>query len=132
MARGIKTDEDLELLRTRIFPENDPRIPKDTLYVFPKRKDVKKYNERQLNLVQGDLAVLEATNILSTRRHFDPYIDETDGRVRNTPLTNALYLKKGASYTYTKHRCFGRFEQWSKRDCCRFCETWRYGDSCYC
>ena len=34
IARGIKTPEDLELLRTRVVPENDPSIPDDTFYLF--------------------------------------------------------------------------------------------------
>ena len=34
LARGIKTEEDLELLRSRVFPIEDPQIPKDTLYIF--------------------------------------------------------------------------------------------------
>ena len=64
--------------------------------MFPKKKTVKEYNERQLSLVEEELVVLQAINVLSTRSHFDPYVDESDGKVRNTPLTNVLYLKKGA------------------------------------
>ena len=45
-ARGMLTDDDMELLKRRVFPENDPQIPKDTLYVFPLRKTVKEYNEK--------------------------------------------------------------------------------------
>ena len=96
IARGIKTEPDLELLRTRVVSKDDPRIPEDTLYVFPRRKEVKEMNEHKLNLLEEDLVVLKATNILCTKRHFEPYVDEVDGKVRNTPLTNVLYLKKRA------------------------------------
>ena len=96
MARGIKTEEDLSLLRSRVFPENDPSIPADTHYVFPTKKLVKKYNEQKLNQLDGELEILRATNILSTRRQFEPPVDESDGKVRNTPLTNVLFLKRGA------------------------------------
>ena len=96
VARGVVNDDDLELLKTRVFPENDPRIPKDTLYVFPLKKMVKEYNEKQLSLLEGDLEVVCATNILSTRKHFDPPVDEADGKVRGTPLISKLYLKRRA------------------------------------
>ena len=71
IAHGIKIDEDLELLKSRVVPENDPRIPGDTFYVFPKKVIVKKYNEQKLNLLEGLLEVLEATDILSSKRHFE-------------------------------------------------------------
>ena len=94
IARGLKNEDDLQLLRSRVFPENDERIPKDTLYVFPRKKMVREYNEKMLNNVEGQLEVLQATNIISTRKTFDPYVDEADGKVRGTALTIVLYLKK--------------------------------------
>jgi len=42
------------------------------------------------------LVVLSATNIISTKKYFDPSVDQKDGKVKNTPLQNILYLKKGA------------------------------------
>ena len=52
---------------------------------------VKQYNEKQLRLLEGDMEVLEATNILSTRKHFEPSVDIDAGQVRGTPLLNHLY-----------------------------------------
>ena len=95
-SRGIKTDDDINRLTTRVFPENDPNIPMDTLYIFPTKEMVKRYNEQQLSRLEGDLEVLEATNILTTKKYFDPPVDEKDGKVRGTPLANVLYLKKEA------------------------------------
>ena len=46
--------------------------------------------------LEGDLEILEATNILETRAHFAANVEEKDGKVRGTPLINHLYLKKGA------------------------------------
>ena len=96
VARGIKTDEDRRLLQTRVFPKDDPEIPKDTLYVFPRKKDVKEYNDKMINQLEGELEVLEATNIMATRKEFFPQVDSADGKVVGTPLVNVLYLKKGA------------------------------------
>ena len=39
---------------------------------------------------------MQATIILTTKRHFEPSVDEKDGKVRGTPFVNNLYLKKGA------------------------------------
>ena len=96
VGRGIKRSEDMDLLRTRVVPKNDPSIPKDTLYVFPRRTMVKEYNEKMISQLEGELEVLPSKNIMSTRKQFDPYIDEADGKVRGTPLQNILYLKKRA------------------------------------
>ena len=95
VGRGIKRPEDMDLLRTRVVPNNDPSIPKDTLYVFPRRTMVKEYKEKMLTSLDGELEVLPSKNIMSTRKQFDPYIDEADGKVRGTPLQNILYLKTG-------------------------------------
>ena len=94
IARGIKTPEDLELLRTRVVPENDPSIPDDTFYVFPNRETIREYNEKELNHLEEPLEVLQAKNILATKRHFEPKVDEKDGKVHGTPLISTLYLKR--------------------------------------
>ena len=96
IARGIKTEDDLELLRSRVFPENDARIPEDTFYIFLNRGTIPEYNEKNLDQVDGPLEVLQATDILATKRQFEPKVDEKDGKVIGTPLVNTLYLKKGA------------------------------------
>ena len=49
-----------------------------------------------ISQLDGELEVLPSKNIMTTRKQFDPYIDEADGKVRGTPLQNILYLKKGA------------------------------------
>ncbi|HIL27520.1 MAG TPA: hypothetical protein EYG21_09105 [Nitrospinaceae bacterium] len=96
ISLGIVNREDLELLRTRVFRDDDPCIPQDTLYIFPLKRTVKKYNEKVLESLEGELVVLKATNILKTRKHFEPYVDKDDDKVRNTPLLSTLYLKKNA------------------------------------
>ena len=86
----------MNLLRSRVFPRDSPEIPSNTLYVFPKKKNVKKYNEKMINLLEGDNEVLVATNIMTTRKQFDPQVDESDGKIKGTPLTQILYLKRNA------------------------------------
>ena len=96
LARGIKTSEDLDLLRTRVVKRGDSQIPENTTYVFPLRSQVNQCNEFKLNEMNDTLEVLAAINVLSTKKTFEPYVDPKDGKVRNTPLQNILYLKKGA------------------------------------
>ena len=57
---------------------------------------VREYNDKMLNQLEGPMEVLPATNIMSTKKQFDPKIDDADGKVVGTPLTNVLYLKKDA------------------------------------
>ena len=101
ISRGIRNDDDLSLLSTRVFPENDPSIPIETQYIFPTLDMVKRYNEKQLSRLPGDLEVLKATNILTTKKYFEPIVHEKDGKVRGTPLADVLYLKKGARIVLT-------------------------------
>ena len=101
ISRGIRNDDDLNLLTTRVFPENDPSIPVDTQYIFPTKDMVKRYNEKELHRLPGDLEVMKATNILTTKKYFEPIVDEKDGKVRGTPLADVLYLKKGARIVLT-------------------------------
>ena len=93
--RGIKLPEDMEMLRTRVFPKNDPCIPKNTLYVFPKLETVNEYNRKIFGELDGDFDVIEAKNIMPTKKQFNPAVDK-DGKVNKTPLDNHLYLKKKA------------------------------------
>ena len=58
ISRGIKTEEDLSLLRSRVFPEHSLEIPQDVLYVFPRLKTVAEYNVKELNKLEGDLKVI--------------------------------------------------------------------------
>ena len=77
-----------------MVPEKDPSIPDDTFYVFPNRETIREYNEKELNRLDGPLEVLQAKNILATKRHFEPKLDEKDGKVHGIPLTSTLYLKR--------------------------------------
>ena len=60
---------------------------------------MRKYNEKLLHSLPGEYQILQAINILSTKKHFDPLPDETDGKVKGTPFIKDLYLKKGARFT---------------------------------
>ena len=69
VARGITLPEDMEMLRTRVFPKNDPRIPKNTLYVFPKLDAVNEYNRKMIGELEGDFDIIEAKNIMPTKNN---------------------------------------------------------------
>ena len=64
IARGIKLPEDIEMLKTRVFPSNSPELPKDTLYVFPKKDAVSEYNLKMFQELEGSFEVFTAINLL--------------------------------------------------------------------
>ena len=89
IARGIKTPEDMELLKTRVFQKDDHRIPKDSLHVFPTLKSVNEYNTKMFNEIEGDCEVLTSKNIMPTREEFQPAMDK-DGKDDKTSLDHVL------------------------------------------
>ena len=60
VARGIKLPKDMEILRTSVFPKNDPRIQKNTLDVFLKLDTVNECNRKIFGELNGDFDITEA------------------------------------------------------------------------
>ena len=56
------------MLKTRVFPSNSPELPKDTLYVFPKKDAVSEYNLKMFQELEGSFEVFTAVNILPTKK----------------------------------------------------------------
>ena len=59
----------MKLLRTTVFPKNDPNIPKNTLYVFPKLESINEYNRKIIGELDGDFDVIEPKNIMPTKNN---------------------------------------------------------------
>ena len=83
------------MLRTRVFPKMIHLFLKNTLYVFPKLDSVNEYNRKMFAELEGDFDIIEAKNIMPTKKEFNPAVDK-DGKVNKTNLDNHLYLKKNA------------------------------------
>ena len=52
---GEHTAEDLDTLKTRVFPRESPNIPNNALLITGENKKVKLENERRLNQLSGKL-----------------------------------------------------------------------------
>ena len=63
--------------------------------MFPKLDAVNEYNRKIFGELDGDFDIIEAKNIMPTKKQFNPVIDK-DGKVNKTNLDNHLYLKKRA------------------------------------
>ena len=97
---GKQTEEDLSMLRTRIFPRNSPHLPTDALLVTGENKIVQSVNEKRINELPGELIEVEAEVSSKTRGKYKPKIDKS-GQVKNTPLQQILRLKRNARVMLT-------------------------------
>ena len=89
------TDDDIETLRTRVFPENDPSLPKDALVVTCTNKEVTRINNEKLSMIDEEAFIIDSINKHSTQKEFQPRTDAS-GAITGTPLKRTLEIKKGA------------------------------------
>ena len=97
---GNATDEDFELLETRIMKQNDQGIPKDALYLSAVNADVNKINEEKLEALESTLLTIQATVKHRTVKKHKPSITNA-GTIKNTPLQYLLKLKIGSRIMLT-------------------------------
>ena len=94
------TDEDIEVLKTRVFPANDPLLPTDTLVVTCTNKEVNRINNEKLSLIDEEKYVIDSINKHTTQKEFKPRTDAS-GAITGTPLQKTLEIKKGAKVMLT-------------------------------
>ena len=94
------TDEDISLIRSRVFQRNSENLPTDALLVTGENKIVQRVNERRINELSGELIEIEAEVTSKARGKYKPKIDKS-GQVKNTPLQQTLRLKKHARIMLT-------------------------------
>ena len=93
---GEQTNEDINLLKTRVRPANHPDLKKASLYIVCKRMDCAKINAQYLNSLKGDMINLKAIHHHATQKNYKPYIEPKEGAVASTSFINELKLKIGA------------------------------------
>ena len=93
------TEEDFELLESRVRAINHPDIPEDALFVMCTNKEVDKINQDKLNKNPNEEVIMKAIHIHDTKKEFQPPLKY--GKVKNTPLVNELHLKIGARVILT-------------------------------
>ena len=93
---GEQTNEDLDLLRSRIRSDSHPDIKNADMFIGCRRKDVAERNIKYLAQLKGTLLRMMAVHHTATRKKFKPMISKKDGNVGNTSLIDELLLKVGA------------------------------------
>ena len=97
---GSVTQEDCELLQTRVRPVNDPEIPDDAMYVTCTNQSVNDINQARLQGLETESVELLAININSSCKNFHPPIGR-GGTVHTTPFYNKVTLKVDARVMLT-------------------------------
>ena len=93
---GVHTNEDLDLLRSRIRSANHEDIKNVDMFIGCKRKDVAERNIQYLARLKGKLERMKAVHHTATKKKFKPKISKKDGNVGDTSLIDELMLKVGA------------------------------------
>ena len=65
---GDQTPDDLDLLQTRVRPNDHPDLQEADLFICCTRKKVAMHNEAYLQALAGELIELKATNHLATQK----------------------------------------------------------------
>ena len=81
---GEHTEEDLELLRTRIRKANHKDLKKVEVHIGCKRKEVKEINDRYVIKLPGKLTVINAKHHHPTHKKFSLRISKKDGVIGTT------------------------------------------------
>ena len=100
MRVGDTTDEDIEVLSSRVRCSDDPNIPKDAIYLSAINADVNDINEARLDHLETDLLTITAAVVHKAIRKHKPKVTNS-GTIYNTPLQYILKLKVGARIMLT-------------------------------
>ena len=98
---GQLDEHTIDILKSRVFPRNDPRLPTDAVLVSGENIIVNEYNNKKLNELHGDLHKFKATVSTSTNKNLTHVSVSNNGNVKNTPIPANLQLKKKARVMLT-------------------------------
>ena len=87
------TEEDILLLKSRVFPIKSKEVQESQFYIAPLRVNVHKWNTEKLNKNKSEAFQTRAVHLDAMRKNFTPYVDEKDGVVGNTGFMDILTLK---------------------------------------
>ena len=96
MRVGEMTDEDIEMLKTRVRHKNHPDLQNVGLYIIPTRKACARYNAEHLNSLKGDEILLKAVHFHPTQKNYNPFIEEKEGAIGSTSFLDKIRLKLGS------------------------------------
>ena len=103
---GECLDEDIKMMKTRIFHINDSRIPEQRLYIFGWNSEVNAINTACLDAIEGEVIVSQAIVTHNNLKNFNPPIDKS-GNIKNTNLQKELKFKVGSKVGWAEELiCF--------------------------
>ena len=81
---GQQTEDDMEMLRTRIRRANHPDLKEASMYIVCKRRDCAMINSQFLKKMKGEMITIKAIHHHATRKNVKPYIEPKEGAVAST------------------------------------------------
>ena len=100
MREGKLTEEDVDLLQTRVMKEDDAGIPKEALYLAATNAEINRVYEEKLVHLQGELITVKAILIGKTNSSRAPKLT-AGGEIYGTPLQYIFKFKIGARIILT-------------------------------
>ena len=106
--QGEISNEDLAVLKTRVFKQNHRDIPNEALELVATNIEVNSINNKRLKETPGELIKSDSIILSKTGSNIKPTINNC-GEVKNTPLQAYLQLKIGVKVmlTYNVDTCDG-------------------------
>merc|ERR1711923_302132 len=80
---GQQTDEDLDLLRSRVRQDHHPDMKTVDMFIGCKRKDVATRNLKYLVRIKGSFLRMKAFHHSTTNKKFKAQVSQKDGNVGN-------------------------------------------------
>ena len=101
---GEQTQDDLDTLRTRVFSQNDKRIPEDSVHIFATNAEVNFWNQIFMDRLPGVEYSVETTVTHPVLKNFKVNVDAS-GFIHNTTLLKTLKFKIGSKVMLTTNLC---------------------------
>ena len=86
-------EDDINTLKTRVYPRKDPQLPSNAVYIFATNAAVNNMNSQKLSETEGRLFTVEAIVMHKTLRNYKPFIEPSTGCIRNCSLLKVLHFK---------------------------------------
>ena len=93
---GKMTEDDINLLRTRIRKKGHPDLKNANIFIVPTRKVCANFNDEYLNELNGEEICLKAVHYHATQKVFKPFIDKKEGAIGSTSFLDQITVKIGS------------------------------------
>ena len=93
---GKHTNDDIVTLKKQVRPKDHADLKTTNFYIMCKRKECAETNDAHLNLLEGELVIVQAKHHHATQAKYKPYITPKDGAVASTSFKDQLKMKIGA------------------------------------